>query len=131
MSAPCPRPPVLIAEDNPVNQLICTELLQQAGLQVELAGDGIEAVTLATLQPYALILMDVHMPGLDGLEATRLIRQLPAHQHTPILAMSGSCNGAELAEALASGMNGHLPKPFSAEELQATLARWLGPTTND
>lgn len=131
MSAPCPRPAVLVAEDNPVNQLVCAELLQQAGLQVELAADGIEAVTLAALQPYALILMDVQMPGLDGLEATRLIRQLPAHERTPILAMSGSCDATELAAALACGMDDHLAKPFSPEELQRTLQRWLGPRPAD
>ena len=117
---------VLLAEDNPVNRLVATELLSAAGLVVDNACDGVEAVQRATEQDYALVLMDVQMPRLDGLEATRQIRQLPGRAHWPIVAMTAGAFAEDRAACLAAGMDDHVAKPVQAHQLYETLLRWLG-----
>lgn len=116
---------VLLAEDDPVNQLAMLELLADAGLQVDLADDGRAAVDLAVRRRYGLALLDLHMPRLDGLGAARAIRVLPGLQRLPLIALSAS-GGPEQAEAcLAAGMNAFLPKPVSLNVLYETLLHWL------
>ena len=121
---------VLLAEDNPINQEVALELLASVSLEVTVADDGQVAVDLARLAsqegaPYELILMDVQMPVLDGLAATRLIRQLPSFAATPILAMTANAYDEDREACMAAGMNDHIPKPVDPEVLYGALLRWL------
>jgi len=115
---------VLLAEDNPVNQLVASDLLTSVGLTVEVAQDGLQAVALALSRPYDLILMDMQMPVMDGMGASRAIRD-GAGAATPIIAMTSNASGADRAACLAAGMDEHLAKPVSAGTLFSTLLRWL------
>jgi CheY-like chemotaxis protein/HPt (histidine-containing phosphotransfer) domain-containing protein len=116
---------LLLAEDHPVNQEVAVELLQSVGLMVDVADDGQEAVDCARRFAYDLILMDMQMPGIDGLEATRAIRAMPAHASTPILAMTANAFGDDRAACLAAGMDDHVAKPVDPALLYAALLRWL------
>ena len=121
---------VLLAEDNLINQEVAGELLRAAGLQVDMAVNGREAVALAAQRPYDLILMDMQMPELDGLSATRQIRQLPGHGQTPILAMTANAFGDDRQACLDAGMDDHLAKPVDPGLLYAMLERWLPARAN-
>ena len=118
---------VLLAEDEPVNQEIAQMLLAEVGLKVEVASDGAEAVTAAGLGDYDLILMDMQMPHMDGLEATQRIRRLPAHSATPIVAMTANAFPEDRERCLMAGMNDFVAKPVDPEAFYATLLRALGP----
>jgi signal transduction histidine kinase/ActR/RegA family two-component response regulator len=115
---------VLLVEDNPINQLVASELLQAAGLLVSCAEDGEQALTMALAGPYDLILMDVQMPKMDGLAATRAIRT-QAGPGTPVIAMTANAFGEDRVACLAAGMNDHLAKPVDPPLLYALLRRWL------
>ncbi len=116
---------VLIADDNRINQELATELLRLVDLQVEVAGNGRIAVDMARRGAYDLILMDMQMPEMDGLEATRLIRTVPELDATPIVAMTASAFGADRDACLAAGMNDHIGKPVNPDLLYETMLRWL------
>lgn len=118
---------VLVAEDEADNRILVRELLEQAGLSVDLAEDGRTAIEHARERPHALILMDLHMPGIDGIEAARAIRALPDHRHTPIVALTANVTAEARALCLAAGINEHVAKPFTAEQLYAVVLRWLAP----
>jgi PAS domain S-box-containing protein len=116
---------VLLAEDNAVNQEVAVALLGSAGLEVDVAEDGQQALEMAASRTYALILMDVQMPVLDGLDATRAIRQSEWGRHIPILAMTANAFAEERQRCLDAGMNDHVAKPVIAEQLFRTLHHWL------
>jgi len=116
---------LLLAEDNPVNQMLVVELLDMVGLQVTTAVNGAEAVEQVRKADFDLVLMDVHMPEMDGLIATRRIRQLPQGRDIPILAMTASVLQQEQAACYEAGMNAHLAKPIDPQALYAALLHWL------
>jgi PAS domain S-box-containing protein len=119
---------VLLAEDNPVNREVAVALLEALGLAVDTAEDGQQAVVLSGQRAYALILMDMQMPHMDGLAATRAIRERDGHA-PPIIAMTANAYAEDRAACLAAGMNDHLAKPVDLTALNATLLRWLPPAT--
>jgi CheY-like chemotaxis protein/HPt (histidine-containing phosphotransfer) domain-containing protein len=123
---------VLIADDHPVSREVTAEMLGSAAMQVELAVDGQEAVDLvARCQPgrgYDLVLMDMQMPRLDGLGATRAIRRLPQGADLPIIAMTANAFSADRAACLAAGMNDFISKPVDLQALYSALLRWLPAT---
>ena len=116
---------VLVAEDDPVNGEIATALLSAVGLVVDLVEDGREAVEKATRNRYRLIMMDMQMPDMDGLAATREIRRILTAGELPIIAMTANAFVEDRATCLAAGMNDFISKPVSPERLYATLERWL------
>ncbi|MFG6489862.1 response regulator [Roseateles sp. BYS78W] len=116
---------ILLAEDNAVNQEVAVALLGSAGLPVDVAADGQQAVDMVKAGHYALVLMDVQMPVMDGLDATRTIRSLPEGATLPILAMTANAFDEERQRCLDAGMDDHVAKPVVAEQLFATLYDWL------
>jgi len=119
---------VLLVEDNRVNQQVALELLRKTGIRVTLAENGREAIQLMDRDEFDLVLMDIQMPGMDGLEATRLIRKLKnqAAATVPIIAMTAHGMGQHIQKSIDSGMNGHITKPVEPDALFSMLARWLG-----
>jgi PAS domain S-box-containing protein len=122
---------VLLVEDNAVNMVIATAMLERWGVQVEQAENGSFAVAAVQSaadagQPFDAVLMDVQMPVMSGHEATRALRDCDAGRHLPVIALTAAALVTERDEALASGMNDFLTKPIDAERLRSTLARWAG-----
>jgi len=119
---------ILLVEDEPINREVACELLEGAGLQVEQAIDGVEAVACVenAERPYALILMDLQMPRMTGVEAAERLRSLAGFS-TPIIAFTANAFAEDRARCLAVGMVDFVAKPVDPEALFATLARWLGP----
>jgi two-component system sensor histidine kinase/response regulator len=117
----------LLAEDNPANQMVASELLSRLGIEIDIANNGREAVEMMGAQPgrYAAVLMDMQMPEMDGLSATRALRANPEWQHVPIIAMTANAMKADLDACLAAGMNDYVIKPIDRQALRQTLHRWL------
>jgi two-component system, sensor histidine kinase len=116
---------VLLVEDNPVNRTVVEAMLRSLGLQVSVAGDGAEAVSMASKEKFALVLMDCRLPVMDGYEATRRIRQLPGLDTLPIVALTANARHGDREICLQAGMNDYLAKPFKRTDLQQVLQRWL------
>ena len=114
---------ILLAEDNGVNQKLALRLLEQMGYRADLAGNGREAVDSVARQDYDLLLMDVRMPEMDGLEATRqIVSRWPLGQRPRIVAMTANALNGDRPQCLAAGMDEHLSKPLRVESLLETLA---------
>ncbi len=118
------QPSVLVVEDNAINREMLIHIFAAFGIQVAQAKDGESAVLAAQTHPFRLIMMDVKLPRMNGMDTTRLIRTIPQHAATPIIAMTASIMSDEKAQYLASGMNDVLSKPFSIADLRNMLQRW-------
>jgi two-component system sensor histidine kinase/response regulator len=118
---------ILLAEDNETNQFVALELLGGLGVELEIAANGREAVEMAQSRRYAAILMDMQMPVMDGLEATRRIRQTPALRDLPIIAMTANAMKTDVQACLSAGMNDFVSKPIERGSLVQSLRRWLPP----
>ena len=117
---------ILLVEDNEINQMVAEELLKNAGYRVDIAETGEQAVAMVELKPYDGVLMDIQMPVMDGLTATRLIRKTGRFDALPIIAMSAHAMTGDREKSLEHGMNDHITKPISPEILFSTLEQWLG-----
>jgi hypothetical protein len=120
---------VLLVEDEPVNREVTSSLLDDVGLLVDTAEDGVQALDRLAHQHYDLVLMDMQMPGMGGLEATRHIRQLPQGQGLPILALTANAFTEDRWQCLDAGMDDFIVKPVDPVALFATILRWLEPDT--
>jgi CheY-like chemotaxis protein len=122
--------PILLAEDNPTNQHVCLEMLERLGYRcVDVVSNGLEAMQRLSYKHYGLILMDCQMPELDGYETARLIRKkeslCASASRTFIVALTAHAMKGAREQCLASGMDDYLSKPFTLDQLEATLDRWL------
>lgn len=116
---------ILLVEDNEINQEVALSLLEGTGFSVDVAENGAQAVQKARSQGYDLVLMDIQMPVMDGLAATKLIRGLAWHHETPILAMTANAFDEDRRACLAAGMNDHIGKPIVPASLYLSLQKWL------
>jgi CheY-like chemotaxis protein len=118
---------VLLAEDDVVNQLVVQEMLKKLGCAVRLVGDGQAACSAAASKRYDLILMDLHMPLMDGYEATRRIRLNESNQgwHTPVVAITADALASDRQRCIEAGMDDYLTKPVRTNDLAAMLERWM------
>ena len=116
---------VLLVDDNELNQQVGRDLLEAAGAQVAVAENGQVALEMLAQRDYQLVLMDMQMPVMDGLTATRHIRANPRWRELPVLAMTANAMASDREQCLAAGMNAHLAKPIDPDELFALLLQWL------
>jgi len=116
---------ILLAEDEPINREITCSLLDAPGLVVDVAADGQEALALSEQHDYDLVLMDMQMPRMDGLEATRRIRRGDRNRSTPVVALTANAFGEDRDRCMAAGMSDFLSKPLDARVLFETVLRWL------
>ncbi|MEW6246961.1 MAG: response regulator [Nitrospirota bacterium] len=135
------RTRILVAEDNIVNQTVTVRILEKLGYQVDVVVNGAEVVKALERATYAAVLMDIQMPEMDGLEATRLIRKreatnssfhaspfMPHPSRVPIIAMTANAMQGDRERCLAAGMDDYLAKPIKTEDLRAALDRWIAPS---
>jgi signal transduction histidine kinase len=115
---------ILVAEDNRVNQAVVSRMLERAGHTVAIAADGQQAVEMHSSGSFDLILMDIHMPVLDGFEATARIREADRGTHTPVIALTANAMNGDRERCLRAGMDGYIAKPVSREVLLDTLAEF-------
>jgi CheY-like chemotaxis protein len=119
---------LLLAEDNPVNQEVALGILNIERYEVTVANNGVEALELYSSAKFDLVLMDCHMPHMDGFEATRKIREIEKHSNlrrVPIIALTANAMQQDREECLNAGMDDHLSKPYSRMQMRAMLERWL------
>ncbi|MGR9012479.1 MAG: ATP-binding protein [Gammaproteobacteria bacterium] len=118
---------VLVAEDNPINQQVVREFLSLSGIAVEIADNGKEALALLAEGAFDAVLMDVHMPEMDGFKATQLIRSRLHFAELPVIALTAGITQEERERCIASGMNDFIPKPINPKQLISTLVQWIKP----
>ena len=117
---------VLVAEDNAVNRLLVKRMFEKLGCRIDLAGNGREAVDMASQLRYDIIFMDCFMPELDGYGASRELRELEqTERRVPIIALTANAMADDRAKCIAAGMDDYLSKPVSLEEIRKTLQRWV------
>jgi len=116
---------ILLVEDNLINQQIAQELLEGVGFHVTVVDNGEAAVTAVTEQAFDLVLMDIHMPRMDGYQATQSIRNNDQCKHLPIIAMTANAMASDKQKCLDTGMNDHIAKPIDPDQLYQTLNRWV------
>ncbi len=122
---------LLLVEDNEINQEVALDILQHAGIRVDVAANGEEAVAKVSQNRYDGVLMDCQMPVMDGYEATRRIRADARFATLPIIAMTANAMAGDRDKCIAAGMNDHVPKPIDVGELFTTLARWVNPSGSE
>lgn len=123
---------ILVADDAPANRELVSAILGQLGIRTEVACNGVEALVAVQVADYDLVLMDMHMPEMDGLEATRSIRALGGDfLRLPIVALTANVQREQIQTCLDAGMDGHLGKPINIAELAAVVAHWLNPNVRD
>jgi CheY-like chemotaxis protein len=118
---------VLLVEDNDINQQVARELLEDIGLVVDIADDGQAALEMVRRQAYELVLMDMQMPVMDGVTATREIRKIPRMARLPIIAMTANAMEQDRRKCMEAGMNDVVVKPVEPQDLHAAVALWLRP----
>jgi len=116
---------ILLVEDNLFNQEVAKGILELGGHEVVIANHGEEAVALFPTRPFDVVLMDLHMPVMGGIEATRILRALPGGQAIPIIALTAAATSEDIALTRASGMDAHISKPFDPVDLAQTIQRFL------
>src|SRR5690606_2793428 len=116
---------ILLVEDSPLNRQVALELLEEISVDVDVAVNGVEAIQKVQQNFYDLVLMDIQMPEMDGMRATRTLRSDSRYQQLPIIAMTAHAMAGDRELSLAAGMNDHITKPLDPEPLYAALARWL------
>jgi CheY-like chemotaxis protein len=126
-----PQATLLVVEDNPINQEVARHQLEKMGYRVDIAKDGLEALDMLEHTDYALVLMDCHMPQMDGFETTARIRSRSDHKALiPIIAVTASGGAGEREKCLQAGMDDFLLKPFRKEELSDRITKWLSPASH-
>ncbi|CAI2717099.1 Putative Multi-sensor hybrid histidine kinase [Nitrospina watsonii] len=117
---------VLVAEDNEINQQVARELLQEVGFEVRMANNGQEALSALKEERFDLVLLDLQMPVMDGLEAARHIREMVQFKNLPLIAITANAMVGDREKTRNAGMNDHITKPIDPEAMYRTLHRWLG-----
>ena len=120
---------VLLVEDNDMNQIVASEIMRDQGLVVDIAENGAIALEMVQESGYDIVLMDMQMPVMDGLEATVAIRQLDGFETLPIVAMTANAMEQDRERCLAAGMNDFVSKPIDPEQLWRVLLQWAPHTT--
>jgi CheY-like chemotaxis protein len=118
-------PRILVVDDNRISQQVIGALLGKGGWQFHTASDGFAAIDAASRDSYQLILMDLQMPGMDGIEATARLRQLPGYAEIPVMALTADVSDQVRAKCREAGMNAFLDKPIHTVELNALLGQFL------
>jgi CheY-like chemotaxis protein len=129
MAAPRTNGTILVAEDNLTNQTLIRALLKAEGYEVSVVSNGAEALKACELASFDLILMDCHMPEMDGYQATRKIRERESYSNVkrmPIVALTGDASAEVRAACLEAGMDDFLSKPYERRKIGEVLSRWIG-----
>ena len=121
------RPSILLVEDTPVNQKVALTMLKHLGFHPDLATNGLEALNALKNRLYDIVLMDIHMPQMDGLQATKVIRQdLPRAAQPYIIAITAYATSFDRAMCMSAGMDDYLSKPITIEDLKMAIFRYSG-----
>ncbi|MFH0803357.1 MAG: response regulator [bacterium] len=121
-----PEEKILVVEDTPLNMELFRDLLEVAGYVIDEATDAQQAIERARQEKFDLILMDIQLPGMDGLAATKIIKEESANKDTPIVALTAYAMKGDQEKIGAAGCNGYITKPINAKEFAQTVAEFLG-----